>query len=128
MSGETRLFAKWIRVIDNVQLSFVLPSVGEQIQSPSLPEGALYRVSEFHVYDENSYTVEEIARAGEYELIVFLVAVPGESVFAETVDDFDERVYAGSVALNGKESQSFWYEPYEDPALLVMTESFTVTA
>lgn len=78
MSGETRLFAKWIRVIDNVQLSFVLPSVGEQIQSPFLPEGALYRVSEFHVYDENYYTVEEIARAGEYELIVFLVAVPGD--------------------------------------------------
>ncbi len=128
VSGETRLFAKWIRVIDNVQLSFVLPSVGEQIQSPFLPEGVLYRVSEFHVNDENYRTVEEITCAGEYELIVFLVAVPGESVFAETVDNFDERVYAGSVALNGKESQSFWYEPYEDPALLVMTESFTVTA
>lgn len=126
VTGDLQLFANWIQVIDMIQITFDIPNVGDPMPNIKLPEEATYINSECHMTDEEYYSVEVIEKAGTYNISLFLLAIPGESVFAEMLDEIETPIYNGTVTVNGELWESYEYEFYEDPIVLAVFMVFTV--
>ena len=127
VSGETKLSAKWIKMIDSVEIMFELPKIGDSIPELILPENAAYFIREYHMQNEDYRFVEKITEAGYYEINLFLYATEGESAFLITENEYEEKVYAGEVIVNGEPCEDYYYYDFSvDPPYLQACISFTV--
>ena len=114
---DMRFFAKWIQIIDDVRISFTM-AVGESIKTPTVPEGAVYIITEYHVSDEDYNFIEEVTGAGTYYVSI--------SVFDETINEYDEKDYSGKITVNGEEHGDYSYDCYEKPVILAVYITYTV--
>ena len=118
-NADVTLYARWIEVVDEVRITFDIPSLGGTCALPAIPEGAPYLLSEYNVMDEEYHFIEleDVAKqAGAYQLTLFFVPIEGRSVFAqETIsyDDYDEPVYTGIVTVNGEATENYFCEVFE---------------
>ena len=126
ISGDTKLSAKWINIIDIVEITFDVPKIGDSIIDFTLPENAAYVILEYNISDEDYRAVDKITKAGYYEINLFIVAIEGESTFAVVTNEFDEPEYAGTVTVNGENCENYYYDYSTDHAHLWVGISFTV--
>jgi len=123
---EITLTASWIFVIEEVDLRFLLPKIGEEVVIVPSSEGAHYYVSEFNVCDEEYHFFETITAPGHYEVNVF-IKNDEKAVFATEIGEFDELEYVGSIHVNGEEPSDYIYDGYEGVATLIVSFSFDLT-
>ena len=114
--GDMTLSALWTLLLDNIQISFAVPGIGDSIGMPTVPDGALYEITECSVTDKQTYdNVESIDGPGEYTLSLSLTAIPNRSVFALGLDEYGDPGYAGKLTVNGEDA-TVYYNAGEDEA------------
>ncbi len=105
--------AGWLRFLNDLQVSYPIPAIGEPVGRPDAAESEYCEIAEYHVVDEHFNQVEEISGPGEYELSVYLRAVPGKAVFALETDEYGFDIYTGTATVNGVPTEA-WYEAEEE--------------
>jgi len=100
VAQDMTVYAKWIRVIDDVRLYFPTPKVGDKPAGPTVPEGAPYYISSFTLMDSTWNGIESIDAPGSYVFECDVSVVdPDSGEFAlEEVEGYFE--YLGSITLN----------------------------
>ena len=124
---DLTVHAKWLRVVDDVRITFAIPKVGERAAEPIVPEGAPYYVSSFNYIDGDWNDVETFETPGTYTLECYVSLVdPENSVFALEGQDEVGYDYVGSVTVNGDNPGEVGYD--EDGYYLrVYSNKFEVT-
>ena len=101
VNSDVTLKANWKALIDNVDISFVLPSTGEGLGEVTVPDGAHYYVKEAYLLDSTWDGVDEVHGSGRY--IVSVILGIDEDAEAHTVqEDVDVFEYVGTFSLNGE--------------------------
>ena len=107
--GDKTLSALWTLLLDDISLRFDVPAIGGSIDAPTLPENAMYEITEYYVTDKKTYdSVDVIDDPGEYELFVSLEAIPDKSVFAYEPDEYGDPCFAGKLTVNGEEATVYY--------------------
>lgn len=107
--GDMTLSALWTLLLDNIQISFAVPGIGDPIGIPTVPDGALYEITECSVTDKQTYdNVESIDGTGEYTLSMSLAAIPDRSVFASGLDEYGDPGYTGKLTVNGEDATVYY--------------------
>ena len=113
--GDKTLSALWTLLLDDIPLRFAVPATGGTVAAPTLPEDAMYEITEYYVTDLKTYdSVDVIGGPGEYELCVYLTAIPDRSVFARGSDEYGDPCYAGKLTVNGEEATVYYNGDSED--------------
>ena len=113
--GDKTLSALWTLLLDDIPLRFAVPATGGTVAAPTLPEDAMYEIAEYYVTDLKTYdSVDVIGGPGEYELCVYLTAIPDRSVFARGSDEYGDPCYAGRLTVNGEEATVYYNCDSED--------------
>ena len=107
VNDNITVYASWIRVIDDIQVQFEVPKLGDPVPAVTVPEGAPYRVLEYNLSDDEYIAADEIYKEGYYHLNVFVTPNEG-AVFALSPDEEGYDYYTGSASING-ESTEGWY-------------------
>ncbi len=102
---DTTLHASWIRVIDDVRMTFAVPRAGDSAEegalSVVLPDDLPLEVSGANLYDAETWEdVSEISGDGNYRLMVSVKATEGSRFPCEETED-GGVVYTGTVTING---------------------------
>ena len=109
---DITLHASWIRIIDDIALTFTVPRRGdsgeEVLRFVSLPDGLPLEWDGVYLYNDDSWEdVEEIKEDETYILRGSIKNVGENSCFlTETTEDGD-AFYAGILTVNGQKPDSF---------------------
>lgn len=124
---DLTVHAKWLRVVDDIQITFAIPKVGEQLAEPVIPEGSPYYLSSYYCIDADWDNVETFETPGTYVFECYVSLVdPENSVFALEAEDESVYDYVGSITLNGDDPSEVGYD--EDGCYLrVNSNQFEVT-
>ena len=126
VNQDMTVHAAWTQIIDNVKITFEIPSVGDPIPVMNVPEGVFYYVDELHIYDEHYSEVEErITEEGTYDISIYVRAVGGKGVFAIKLVEDDYYEYDGTASVNGENIDAYYEEDGNGPMLGIFG-SFTV--
>ncbi|MCR5681095.1 MAG: S-layer homology domain-containing protein [Clostridiales bacterium] len=118
---DMTLSAKWIRLIDKIELTYEIPHEddrGEDLLLLRAPDGVPYELREFLLHDEvYSYhyyaegITEETALDGDLEWTFdFKVFLCADDVAFYTDPD-DEYTYAGLFTINGEDIEMLFHSP-----------------
>lgn len=122
---DLTVHARWIRIVDDISITFAVPKLGDAMPEPAVPEGAPYYLSEYS-YNDSDWNTAEVADApGSYMLwcCVSLVDASNSEFALERQDDGGVW-YTGSAAVNGDSVEG----TYDDTGLYVRVEyGFEVT-
>ncbi len=108
------MHAKWLLLVDRIELSFTVPSLGEAIPEVTVPEDAPYYICLLDCADPNWNTVTEAEEEGEYHYSIYVSLKDLEnSVFALEDEEWGGQTYTGTVTMNGEEVSSDWPDEEE---------------
>ena len=103
------MHAKWLLLVDRIELSFTVPSLGDAIPEVTVPEDAPYSICLLDCADPDWNTVTEAEEEGEYHYSIYVTLKdPENSVFALEDEEWGEQTYTGTVTMNGEEVSSDW--------------------
>ena len=127
--GDKTLSALWTLLLDDISLRFDVPAIGGSIDAPTLPEDAMYEITEYYVTDKKTYdSVDAIDGPGEYSLAVYLTAIPDRSVFAYELDEYGDPCYVGRLTVNGEEATVYYNCDPEDGGAPYLSVYYTFFA
>ena len=95
--GEIYFYAKWIELIDKIEITFSVPAVGQKWNAPSVPKNAPYHLEEISV--QNSDYKEIVKVSKKEELMLSFSVVPNSSGRELLVDD--DGGYIGTIKVKG---------------------------
>ena len=103
------MHAKWLLLVDRIELSFTVPSLGDAIPEVTVPEDAPYHICLLDCADPDWNTVTEAEEEGEYHYSIYVTLKdPENSVFALEDEEWGGQTYTGTVTMNGEEVSSDW--------------------
>jgi LPXTG-motif cell wall-anchored protein len=103
VSEPVTMYAKWLIYIDQIDVTFVVPALGDKITDAAVPEDAPYYILEQYCSDPNYDTVDEASSEGEYTLNLSIsLKDPDVSTFALEKDEWDFYNYIGDATINGE--------------------------
>ena len=107
------LHAKWEPMIDQIEIIYDIPHIGEGAGVPRVPENALWQITESRLMNEKWDEVTGVFEPGEYELDFLVQPVSQEYQFLTVMDEDDIETYTGVMIVNGEEVDA-WYEAEEN--------------
>ena len=137
IAGEDiTLYAKWLSVIDNVQVTFDIPSLGDDVPELKVPDDApyylVYTDDEFDYH--NTYIsydwdpVTSIENEGSYDIFGYVSVKDGVfKLIQPDEEDPDYWEYGGILTVNGEECYAS-YEYGDGVQYLYFNYTFEVTA
>ena len=133
VTEDMTVYAKWNEVIDNIQITFDIPSVGDELPEIKVPEGVPYYIvysddedGYFNTYFSFDYEpVSSIDQEGTYAVYGYISIKDG--TFKTTDDEDDYVEYAGTLTVNGEEIYGF-YEFEFGVQYIYFSYEFEVTA
>ena len=103
VSEPVTMYAKWLIYIDQIDVTFVVPALGDKITDAAVPEDAPYYILEQYCSDPNYDTVDEASSEGEYTLNLSIsLKDPDVSTFALEKNEWDFYNYIGDATINGE--------------------------
>ena len=102
VSEPVTMYAKWLIYIDQIDVTFVVPALGDKITDAAVPEDAPYYILEQYCSDPNYDTVDEASSEGEYTLNLSISKDPDVSTFALEKNEWDFYNYIGDATINGE--------------------------
>ena len=101
--------AKWLLVVDLVELFFNEPALGDPIEEATTPADAPYYIDDQYCSDPEYETATEAWTEGEYSLYIYVrLKDPENSVFLLGEDEWGNIEYLGEVTMNGQEYSDEW--------------------
>ncbi len=125
-TSNLTVHAAWKQLIDHVEVSFQIPSVGDAPAMPTVPAGMGYEIELVGVEDASTYEyVERIDHPGTYTLEVLIrVSDPEAIELAIEKDEWDCLYYMGDAQVNGEADDAV----YDDAGdYLIIRWQFEVT-
>ncbi len=116
VTGDMVFFDKWVEVIDEIEVNFPIPVVGQTAwKMPYTPEYSSYSLEKIVIRD-NDYNDVDVIPTGE--LTLAFDVIPGyETEFKVEDDEYGFKEYAGTITVNGEEVYAYYNE--EDNRLRV---------
>lgn len=109
------MHAKWLPLVDQIELSFTVPSLGEAIPKVTVPEDAPYYIRSQECSNPEWDTVTKADMEGEYSYSINVALKdPENSVFAMGEDEWGILGYIGTVTMNGEEVSSDYPDDDEE--------------
>jgi hypothetical protein len=103
VSEPVTMYAKWLIYIDQIDVTFVVPALGDKITDAAVPEDAPYYILEQYCSDPNYDTVDEASSEGEYTLNLSISLKDSDvSTFALEKNEWDFYNYIGDATINGE--------------------------
>jgi hypothetical protein len=106
--GEITFCAMWVEYIDDIQISFSIPAVGQTWEMPSIAKNANYHLEETAVQNSNYDRIEKIT--GKETLTLSFKVVPNSKAYALSTGD---NKYRGTLTVKGV-SVDYSYTDFED--------------
>ncbi|MBQ9030957.1 MAG: hypothetical protein IJ106_05825 [Parasporobacterium sp.] len=106
---DLTLHAKWNRMIDNIEISFDIPHLGEETVEPDVPEDAPYEAGDVWIMNEEWEFVTEISAMGQYTMNFEVFPDSEETQFLITLNEDGYEIYAGVLTVNGEAAEN-WYD------------------
>ncbi|MBQ4506202.1 MAG: S-layer homology domain-containing protein [Firmicutes bacterium] len=103
--GDVTFYADWLRVIDEIIVSYEIPRVGDRgkaLEKLSIPEDAPYKIVFEGVYDEDWYEVSRVKNTKP--LMVSFTIYPKDGVILPYDQPEEwERLFPGTMLINGED-------------------------
>lgn len=115
--GGVTLTARWTRLVGDIALTYDIPHVGDSgdaLTRVTVPENALYRADEIHLYDGEWNDVSQIETTEPHSMY-FVVRLNDDGVaFQSERDEYGALVYAGTLTLNGESFTDLYINDHYD--------------
>ena len=109
VTKDMELYATWIRVIDDIELTFNTPHVGDTGWYIPATEDEDLDLNHFSLSDSEYEPVKGPIKAGEHTLIFHIAAEEGAEIAVALDEDYPEYSnFAGTLKINGEEVDASW--------------------
>ena len=119
LTKNNSMYAKWIKEIDNLKITFTVPKVGQVWSMPAAPKNAPYHLEDVKVINDDYNAITKITKKEKLTL-EFIVAPNSGSYELKGTSDEDD--YTGKLTVSGAKvgSSNIDYRKY-----LVVSCTFT---
>ena len=104
ISGDTMLFARWIKIIDKVKVSFTIPRVGQKWKKPTVSDSMPYHIKGVSVTDSGYQDVTVIKDQRETHMSFNILLDSRDAEFLLGENEYGDVDFAGTVTINGKKA------------------------
>ena len=111
--SDLTLYAEWTRLIDNIDIRYNIPHIGDEAGAPEIPSDAPYEIHSAYLANDDWDTIETINNADELTLCLEISPASDEIRFLTAPDEYDGEKYTGVLTVNGEEAEYF-YQPDEN--------------
>ena len=102
------LHAKWIRLVDDIEIIYEIPSVGDEVGMPEVPDGADYEITSLSFSDEDWNEVTTVKDARPININFEIGTVSEEIPFLTEEDEDGTEEYKGVLTINGEEAEAYY--------------------
>ena len=104
LTEDVRMIARWIRVIDDIDIQFEIPRVGEACKDPVVSKDAPYKISGFGIEDEDYNPVDTISKK-EPLILRITISPASDSEFKFRIGEYENDEFDGTAKVNGTEAE-----------------------